>query len=113
MNCILPIPPSANALFIAVGRRRVKSKPYTAWIAQAGLMLNLSGMKPVSAPVRVSIRVGRCNRARDLDNAIKPTVDLLVRHGIIPDDNMMTVVSVSAEMAFGDVPDGMIEVTLT
>lgn len=113
MSIYLPIPPSTNALFIAVGRRRVKSKLYTAWIAQSGLMLNLSGMKPVSAPVRVSIRVGRCNRARDLDNTIKPLNDLLVRQGIIPDDNMMTVVSVSAEMAFGDVPDGMIEVTLS
>lgn len=90
-NAHLSLPPSTNNLFITVERRRVKSPEYRAWIteneAEAGRLAT-----PTAFPVRVRIEVhGKLNVRRDLDNIIKPTLDLLVSVGVLPDDNVKYV----------------------
>jgi crossover junction endodeoxyribonuclease RusA len=85
---VLPVPPSANELFTtrAGSRQRIKTNKYRAWIAEAGYAVNIAG--------RPAEPIGRCrveidlpfNRTRDIDNAIKPIADLLVRHRVIVDD---------------------------
>ena len=87
----LTLPPSTNNLFITVKRRRVKSPQYRAWIeenrGEAGRLAT-----PTAFPVRVAIEVhGKLNVRRDLDNIIKPTLDLLVSAGVLPDDNVRHV----------------------
>ncbi len=84
----LPVPPSANALFTnrAGSTQRIKTNAYRAWVAEAGYAVNLAGRPPEP--------IGRCrieidlpfNRTRDIDNAIKPIADLLVRQRVILDD---------------------------
>jgi Holliday junction resolvase RusA-like endonuclease len=84
----LPIPPSANALFTnrAGTTQRIKTNAYRAWVAEAGWAVNLAG--------RPAEPIGRCrieidlpfNRTRDIDNAIKPVADLMVRQRVIVDD---------------------------
>ncbi len=98
----LAIPPSTNALFVAVpakdGKKafRVKSKAYLAWIKAAEFDLWGLSIPPAPWSVRLTVCNGiGWNEARDLDNAIKPCLDLLVSSGLLTDDNCRCVRSVS------------------
>jgi len=91
----LPVPPSTNNLFVNVrGRGRRKSDEYRAWLHEAGLKLNLQRPQPVSGPVHVTIRIPDIARG-DLDNRIKASLDLLVKHRLIEDDSMVASIHVS------------------
>ena len=92
----LTAPPSANALFVAIGRRRVKSKEYVAWTRLAGGELMVQRVKPVRGPVNLCFYVAE-NARRDLDNYIKPMIDALVAAGIIEGDGCKIVRSIAAE----------------
>lgn len=90
----LPIPPSANNLFVNAGRvqGRRKGVPYRLWLHEAGwaIKLQAGALEPPLIPgiVAVDIRAP-LNRRRDLDNALKGLLDILVRQGIISDDNLI------------------------
>lgn len=119
-QAILPAPPSVNEAYrnsskseIALGHRgRRKTDTYKSWIKAAGLMLNAARLGNFASPVSVLIRVGKCNQARDLDNFNKAVCDLLVHCGVIKSDNLTVVHSVSAVRSFGDVPAGMVAVSV-
>jgi Holliday junction resolvase RusA-like endonuclease len=84
----LPVPPSANALFTyrAGSRQRIKTDAYRLWIIAAGWAISrASAGSPMFGPAAVEIALP-FNRQRDIDNAIKPLLDLLVRHQIVKDD---------------------------
>ena len=107
----IPAPPSVNALFInGTHRSRSKSKDYEAWIKAAGYALNAAHLRAIDGPVYVVVRIGRCNRARDADNFLKPIMDLIVTRKIMRSDNLTTVYSVTAENAFEEVAEGMVAV---
>ncbi len=87
----LPLPPSTNNLFATVRGRRVKSKEYKAWLQEAGRAVDQQGMYHVLAPVRVHLRIkggAGFSRARDLDNALKPVLDLLVSVCVLAGDTV-------------------------
>lgn len=89
-HVVLPVPPSANNLFLSVGRRRVKTPQYRAWI-EAADPIAAKLKPPARKPFGVSITVfghGRLNTARDLANCEKAIVDSLVRTGVIPGDSI-------------------------
>jgi crossover junction endodeoxyribonuclease RusA len=89
----LPWPPSANNLFRnARGKGRVPTERYKNWIQAAGWALKLGAPQPMTGRVAVHIAlVAPDERKRDADNLIKGPLDLLVRHGLIPDDSSATV----------------------
>lgn len=92
----LPIPPSTNKLFRNVpGVGRVKTSEYVRWSKSALMTMVVQKPKPVKGSVRVEITCRRVSRRRDIDNIIKPTLDILVRGGLIEDDRH--VISVTAE----------------
>lgn len=106
---VLSVPPSTNSLFFNVkGRGRVKSTKYRAWIKGELLALIAQRAKPVTERAAVSITIPKATRG-DADNRIKPTMDLLVRAGILTDDSGKHVGSIS--VTFGDVQ--MIHVAIT
>ncbi len=82
-----PLPPTANSLFAnVVGRGRVKTARYRRWRNNAVLMI--CSTKPT--PGRMA---GPCNVAiylppfrGDIDNRVKPCLDVAVAAGIIADD---------------------------
>ncbi|MEM7730504.1 MAG: RusA family crossover junction endodeoxyribonuclease [Pseudomonadota bacterium] len=78
-------PPSVNHLFATVGKRRVKTRDYQRWIDMAGWECLAHRQRKVSGPYRVVIGVPRGVRG-DIDNRIKPVLDLLVRQGLTDDD---------------------------
>jgi Holliday junction resolvase RusA-like endonuclease len=73
------------------GRGRVKSKQYRQWVEDnehAAGALNT----PTKFPVKVCLKVcGKVNVRRDLDNIIKPCIDLLVSTGVLPGDSVKYV----------------------
>jgi Holliday junction resolvase RusA-like endonuclease len=91
------LPPSTNNLYMNTSNGRVKTRNYDDWLLQAGLFLN--GQKPgrMTGRVDVSITVEDSHPQRDIDNILKPTLDLIVKIGVIADDNARHVRSVSAQ----------------
>lgn len=91
----LPLPPSANALTYNTKFGRRKTAKYSAWIEEAGYALNRQrGAWKCTGPWSLEIMaVKPNNRRRDIDNLIKATADLLVRHGVVSDDSEMRSVS--------------------
>lgn len=90
----IPLPPSANKLFANVGRSRIKTPQYKAWIQRATIAkikaLPITATWPVDRATkktryRVEIMAGIDYR-RDLDNVIKPILDWLKTSGVITDD---------------------------
>jgi crossover junction endodeoxyribonuclease RusA len=81
----LPPPPSANAMYLVRGRRRLKSPKYRAWLETVGRELLLQRQGCVGSPWECTITLPARSRA-DTDNFIKPVLDALVRFGVVSDD---------------------------
>lgn len=107
----LPVPPSTNNLFRSVvlpGKAyatRVKTTPYKAWLAEAGLKLNAQQPPRFDGDVAVAYAIPR-NKRRDLDNYSKALGDLLVKHGVIVNDNRI----VDLRLRYEATESGMVEV---
>lgn len=86
----MPVCPSTNNLYVTRrhGIGRARSPTYRAWIERAGWTVKLARPARVAGAVRVLIEVP-FNRRRDIDNIIKPVLDLLVNLDLIDDDNMV------------------------
>lgn len=89
----LPWPPSTNELYAIGGNhRRVVSPRYKAWKETAGWTLQAQRPPKFSGPVSITIELCPPHTRRfDLDNRTKSTLDLLVTHGVLPDDNSVHV----------------------
>lgn len=101
-------PPSVNALFANVaGKGRVRTKRYKEWSSAAGWDAN--GKGSIKGPFSVAIILSQSHRRSnaDLDNRIKPLLDLLQDHGIIENDSMCEEIRV----AWGHCPGFYIEVS--
>lgn len=101
MKLIIPFPPSVNNLFRNVaGRGRVPSARYQTWKVVADEEVMLQKKQYFKGPVHVLLTVeDRGNQ--DADNCAKAPLDLLVRHGIIEDDNRKIVRKLTVQ--WGDV----------
>ena len=81
---------SANQMYAPTKKGGLcKTKKYNAWIELNRPKFEEQLLPATSFPVSVDILVmGGCdwNDARDIDNVIKPIVDLLVKAKILPDD---------------------------
>lgn len=97
---LLPAPPSTNALFFNLpkekGGGRAKTKAYAGWIKSARWLLMAAKARPVPGKVRIAIELST-KSGLDLDNCLKPSVDLLVAHGIIDDDQRKFVDGLTLE----------------
>ena len=84
----LPLAPSANAIFRS-GRGRVyKTNIYKQWLEECSWMIKTQTKESVPRDYILQVVAKRPDkRRRDLDNLLKATSDLLVRTGIVSDDN--------------------------
>jgi crossover junction endodeoxyribonuclease RusA len=105
----LPMPPSTNNLFVNVPKRgRVPSARYRQWKTAAGLTLNVQRPEPVKGSAMVIMYVPWKVRG-DIDNRIKPILDLLVTHGVIEDDSKVVSLSISRRLS---IPAETVEVNV-
>lgn len=92
----LPYPPSTNGIWRGgKGGRHFLSAKYKAWREAAGLVVNTQAKgKRVAGAFAVEIQARRPDkRKRDIDNLIKPLLDLLANMGVIDDDSECQFVS--------------------
>jgi Holliday junction resolvase RusA-like endonuclease len=87
----IPTPPSTNNLFATVrGGRRVRSKAYNAWLAEAGWEIKRQRVPSVAGPVSVTLTIRKPTGVRvDLDGKLKSPLDLLVKQHILADDSQV------------------------
>jgi len=93
LSIAIPVlPPSANSLFLNVQRgRRIKTKAYREWLSEAEVGIRCAAREArwkapaPKVPLHVAMVV-HLDFRRDLDNVIKPTLDVLCRAGVIADD---------------------------
>jgi hypothetical protein len=95
---IVPAPPSANDM-TSFGKGRVyRSKAYKAWLGRC-FFLTRGAITKVEGTVSIDIAIvgGKGLKAnRDLDNFVKPIVDMCRHLGVIPEDNFSIVRSLRA-----------------
>lgn len=97
----LPFPVSVNDMFLnnrGRGKGRIKSPGYRAWIESAGYKLLAQRVPKFNERVSLSIELDETRRG-DCSNRIKCVEDLLVSHGVIPDDSKKWVKGVSVSWA--------------
>lgn len=101
---ILGCPISANAMYRISKNKLIKSKKYRDWL-EANIPIIQQGPKPNKFPITVCIQImdgrGWTNK-RDLDNVAKALIDVLVKGGAIPDDNIKYIKNI--ELKFLDWP---------
>lgn len=100
------VPPSVNGLFGNSWKGRKKTMVYSDWLSQAQWDLRQQESWHVPGKIKIGLWFGRSQTAADLDNLIKPTLDMLVAAGRISDDK--NVVKIEAE--FADVQGAVIEI---
>lgn len=96
---LIPIPPSANAMWVHARRGVFRSDEYNSWCELASQYARKQ-LDQFPAPVKLVfiIRGGAGWRAnRDIDNIIKVTTDMLVAAGRIPGDTCDIVRHTSTE----------------
>ena len=98
MTMDIPIPPSVNHIFKWGKKSVYRSKNYRDWIKSCeGIysVINLFVQPPVAIELVIYGGSGwRINR--DLDNVLKPTIDLMRFLKVIPEDNISIVNEVIA-----------------
>lgn len=92
----LDLPPSANRMW---GRRNgggySLSPAYTAWKKAAGQLVMIARQAPVRGRFIASLRIQRGASRIDLDNFVKPTLDLMQYMGIIENDALCERVTIT------------------
>jgi crossover junction endodeoxyribonuclease RusA len=87
-----PMPPSANRIWRVARNRVHKSAEYREWLDESAVLVKRQGVptEPIGYPVSVEIVVGRPDRRkRDLDNRLKPALDLMQHARILADDSLV------------------------
>ena len=90
----IPYPPTVNTLFQnnGNGKGRRRSDKYNDWIeeALAALKSQVKNLRPINYPCEIVISaVKPDNKRRDVANIEKATTDLMVKAGVLEDDDLI------------------------
>lgn len=92
----IPPPPSVNSLYRNVpGKGRVKTERYKTWQRAALNELVAQRARHFDQPCIVNLSLPE-NQRGDIDNRLKPVLDLLKAAGVLTDDSKAYVRAVSA-----------------
>lgn len=81
-------PPTANLMWRHSRGQNYLSARYKQWKKDAGWQLKAQHARSIVGPVSITILLCKpTKQAIDLDNRVKPLLDLLVNCGVIEDDN--------------------------
>lgn len=97
--CSLEYPFTANQMYVPVGRGQlVKSKKYRDWLDKNLPIIKESLSSPEKYPIEIQLTIFSNDswvKKNDIDNLIKPTIDLLVKSNILPDDSCQYIENVN------------------
>lgn len=86
ISFLVPTPPSVNNLYVNAAGGRKRHADYKAWLAAAGWAVRIQRAPELGqGPFRLLVEVP-CRRNRDIDNVLKPLLDMLVKQRVIADD---------------------------
>lgn len=91
---MLPLPPTANHMWMRSGRKIHLSPAYVAWKRVAGMMILAARIKPIPGRYQLTLDLPAKMRG-DVDNRIKPANDILVLQRIVEDDRLCQRVIIS------------------
>ena len=92
----LPFPPSVNNLFANGKHGRFTTQQYKDWQQAAAWKVLADKPGRLPGPVKISLTYEEKHGRRDLDNLIKPVLDLLVKHKVIDGDHRTVVRGITA-----------------
>lgn len=109
---VIPKPPSVNKAWRNVaGKGRVRTGDYNDWKTEALWRIKLQKVAPVKGHVIVIIGVERESMLADIDNMVKPLLDVLGEKGgagIIKDDKFV----MASAFAWAPMADGLARVAI-
>lgn len=88
----VPYPPSANRMWRYIRKRPILSKEYRDWKERSLFLVLQQDHEKIQEPETVSIDMAVTppdKRRRDIDNVIKPVLDLLETAEILENDSMV------------------------
>lgn len=93
----LPFPPSVNNLYANGSGGRYPTKNYSHWREEAGWKIKTDRAGRISGPVRISFIFEEKRGRHDIDNLLKPVIDLLCTHHVIDGDHIQIVREINAK----------------
>lgn len=91
IDIMLPMPPSANAIWRGTGARVVKSVEYKRWLVHAGMVIQMAKaageIRPFAGKYMLLLALPPTMRG-DIDNRHKAVNDLLQSVGLIENDSL-------------------------
>lgn len=97
--CSIDYPFSANKMYVPIDRgKMVKSKQYINWLTKNEKIIKKNLIPPDEYPIELQLTVfsdDKWIKKNDIDNLIKPTIDLLVKSEIFPDDSTQYIENVN------------------
>lgn len=111
----LPLPPSVNSYHRSVPLRNgvpkvLISRAGRAWKKKALQIAQMQKPQTLEGEVAVTLTVYFRDRRRDLDNTVKPCLDLLQAIGVVANDRQVWRIAMERKIDKGD-PRVEIEVT--
>lgn len=95
-NFSIGIPPSVNKIWLRGKHGNYLAPKYKAWIGLESPKISTQNIITSNGHVVIDIHGGKgWRKGRDIDNALKAVLDLLVRCYIVADDNCQVVRSIT------------------
>lgn len=90
----LPLPPSLNNAYVnAPGRGRIATPFFKQWKRDAGWRIREQRPQRGTGPFKITLLLPDGMRG-DVDNRLKPVLDVLVENRVTPDDRFARAVAV-------------------
>ena len=107
----LPWPPTVNTYYtVARGRKILSAKGRAYKYHAMGCLLEQNAVVGAEGAYSVMIHVRPPDmRKRDIDNLLKPLLDVLVDYGVLPDDSMVHDLRIQR---FDPIKGGKVEITV-
>lgn len=92
MKFTLPKPPSINHIYGYTAKggfaRSYITREGKEWFEAAGRIVSNKNRKPISSEMEIYVELHTA-RAQDVDNILKPILDLLQKYGVIENDRLV------------------------
>ncbi len=87
MRFELPFPPTVWDIYVGWGKTRRKSPEYANWVQDCGWFIRGRNDR-IDTPFSLCVALKRPHNRMDLDNRLKPILDVLQHYQVIKNDNL-------------------------